>query len=195
MAAASTTKCNGHSGTSPYHSKAVNEAMIKQVYFPRELFAVTTVGAQLVITALSLFVVIPFLIYFRITPTWTLLLVPVGLILIGMLALGIGLAMACLNVVNRDVEHFFHFLMRAGMFLSPVMWSLEMVPKNRRAILDFIMLNPLSVPITMIRNGLSGMPLHLSAWHVAYSCVVCFAWLVIGTMIFKRYEAQVVKKL
>lgn len=181
--------------TASITSLTKHEGMIKQVYFPRELFAITTVGAQVVMTSLSLLVVVPFLIYFRIVPTWTLLMVPVGLALLAMLALGIGLGMACLNVVNRDVEHFFKFLMRAGMFISPVMWTLEMVPKNRRIIIDYIMLNPIATPITMIRNGLSGMPLGLSAAQVAYSITLCVAAFLAGAIIFKRYEAQVVKKL
>lgn len=181
--------------TASVTSLTKNEGMIKQVYFPRELFAITAVGAQVAMTSLSLLVVIPFLIYFRIVPTWTLLLVPVGLILLAMLALGIGLGMACLNVVNRDVEHFFKFLMRAGMFIAPVMWTLEMVPANRQAMIDYILLNPVAAPITMIRNGLSGMPLGLSAGQVAYSVVFCVVAFLAGTIVFKRYEAQVVKKL
>ena len=46
-----------------------NSAMIKQIYFPRELFAVNVVGSNLAITILSLFVAIPFMYYFDIAPT------------------------------------------------------------------------------------------------------------------------------
>ena len=44
-----------------------NSGMIKQIYFPREIFAITTVGSNLVITTMSLLVVIPFIFYYDLT--------------------------------------------------------------------------------------------------------------------------------
>lgn len=187
-----------------YFSKALSdsvncltrgESMIKQIYFPREIFAVTSTGSALVIAVLSLLVSIPLLLYYGQGPTVHLWMVPVGLVLAGLLALGVGLGVACLNVVNRDVEHFFRFLIRAGLFLSPVMWSLDRVPPNRAAILDVLLLNPLAVPITMVRNGIDGRALGLQAGHVTYSVAFCLVSFVVGTMVFKRYEAGVVKKI
>jgi len=172
-----------------------NAAMIKGVYFPRELFALTTVGSHLVIAALSLLVAIPFMYYFGITPNLYLLMVPLGLILTSLLALGIGLAMACLNAVNRDIEHFFRFVTRAGFFLSPVMWTIDMVPKSRAGMLDYLMLNPMVVPITMIRNGIDGRALGIDFSYVLYSVMFCWLSFFVGAMIFKRFEAGVVKKL
>ena len=107
-----------------------NSELIKQVYFPREIFAITKVGSSLVIATLGLFVAIPFMYYLDISPNKQLLMVPLGLILVSMLALGVGLLLACLNTVNRDIEHLFRFVTRAGFFLSPVMWTIEMVPKS-----------------------------------------------------------------
>lgn len=172
-----------------------NSAMIKQIYFPRFIFATAAVGSQLVMTTLSLFVAVPLMIYFEIVPTQSLLLVPVGLVLVTLLALGIGLAMAPLNVVNRDVEHFFRFLTRAGLYISPVMWTIEMVPKSRLPYIDFLLLNPMAVAITMIRNGVSGMPLSLDSFHIAWAVGFSVASFLLGVIIFQRYESQVVKKL
>jgi ABC-type polysaccharide/polyol phosphate export permease len=172
-----------------------NEGLIKQVYFPRELFAVTTVGAQSVLAALSLMVAVPAMFYFGIVPTATILLVPVGLILVALLSLGIGWSLACANVVNHDIEHLLKFVTRAGMFLSPVMWTLEKLPKSRSAIVHGLMFNPLVVPITMVRNGLGGRPLGIDGPYVLYSVAVCLGMFLFGAMVFKRYEAEVVKKL
>ena len=44
-----------------------NSGMIKLIYFPREIFAITTVGANLVTTAMSLLVVIPFILYYELS--------------------------------------------------------------------------------------------------------------------------------
>lgn len=171
-----------------------NEGLIKQIYFPREVFALTNVGSKLILSAASLLVCIPLMVYFRLPPTLQLWMVPVGLALAAMLSLGVGLGMACLNVVNRDVDYFFRFLMRAGFFLSPVMWTVELAGSRARA-LDYLLLNPIAVPISMVRNGITGQPLHISAGHVAYSVGFCLLSFFVGVAVFKRFEATVVKKL
>ncbi len=169
-----------------------NAGLIKQVYFPREMFAITKVGSNLVIAALGLLVAIPFMYYLDITPNGYLLMVPLGLLLVTILALGVGLLMACLNATNRDIEHFFRFVTRAGFFLSPVMWTVEMIPEGS---LGYIMVNPMVVPITMIRNGIDGRALGVDSLYVAYSIAVCLLSFLLGSMVFKRFEAGAVKKV
>jgi ABC-type polysaccharide/polyol phosphate export permease len=172
-----------------------NEGMIKQVYFPRELFAFTSVGSNLILTSLSVLVAIPMMVIYRIPPGLGLFMVPVGLCLAALLGLGAGLGMACANVVNRDVEFFARFLTRAGMFISPVMWTVAMAPKSRSPWLEYLLLNPMAVPITMVRSGVEGHGLGISAGFVAYSVAACVMSFVIGAMVFKRFESRVVKKL
>jgi len=172
-----------------------NEGMIKQVYFPRELFAFTSVGSSLIITGLSTLVAVPMMAMYGIGPSLGLLMVPVGLALAGLFGLGVGLGLACANVVNRDVEFFSRFLTRAGMFMSPVMWTVAMAPKTRAPWLKYLLLNPVAVPITMVRSGIEGKGLGISAGFVTYSVCACILSFLFGAMIFKRFEARVVKKL
>ena len=101
-------------------SLTLNSGLIKQVYFPREIFAITKVGSSLVITSLGLLVSIPLMYVLNIQPNGNLLMVPIGLIMVSMLSLGVGLLLACLNAVNRDIEHFFRVVTRAGFFLNKV---------------------------------------------------------------------------
>jgi ABC-2 type transport system permease protein len=122
-------------------------------------------------------------------------MIPAGLALVMLFALGVGMGLACLNVVNRDIEHFMQFVTRAGMFLSPVMWTVAMIPPTRSGIIDLLLLNPMVVPITMVRNGISGQPLGIAPIHIAYSVGVCLFAFLAGTMIFKRFEAAAVKKI
>ncbi len=169
-----------------------NEMMIKQVYLPREIFAVTSVGSNLVINSFSLFVAIPFIIYFDITLNQNLVLVPIGLLILSIMALGVGLMMAWINAINRDVEHFFAFVTRAGFFLSPVMWTIEMVPESG---LQYALLNPVVVPITMIRNGLTGEDFSIELTWVAYSISFSILSFIIGSTFFKKMEPEVIKKI
>jgi ABC-type polysaccharide/polyol phosphate export permease len=171
-----------------------NDALIKQVYFPRELFALTAVGSQLVLAGLSLLVAIPLMFYFELAPTAYLVLAPLGLVLAALLALGLGLLLACLNVVNRDVEHLIKFVTRAGMFVSPVMWTVEMAG-SRSEILPYVLYNPMTVPITLVRSAIAGHAPGLGVAPVVSAVVVAVAVFVGGAIVFRRHEASVVKKL
>jgi lipopolysaccharide transport system permease protein len=172
-----------------------NESLIKQVYFPREIFALTTAGSQYVLGMLSLVVAAPLMLYYGIAPTAYLLMMPFGLALACLLGLGSGLALACLNVVNRDVEHLMTFLTRAGVFLSPVLWTIEMAPQNRAALVHYVEYNPMTLPITMVRDGVAGTAPGLGVLPVLSAILVPVVLFFVGAAIFKRYEAQVVKKL
>jgi lipopolysaccharide transport system permease protein len=181
--------------TGALSSLTKNEGMIKQVYFPRELFAVTNAGAQLIIAGLSLLVAVPFMIWLGIAPSTQLWMIPAGLALVMLFGLGVGMGLACMNVVNRDIEHFMQFVTRAGMFLSPVMWTVAQIPASKARIFDLLLLNPVVVPLTMVRNGVSGQPLGISPAQIAYSVAICLVSFLAGTMIFKRFEAVAVKKI
>ena len=82
--------------------------------------------------------------------------------------------------------------MRAGFYLSPVMWTFHMLPKGRA---EVVLLNPMSVPISMVRSGIDGSSLDIPSGYVVYSIAVCLAVFLLGTMVFQRYESRVVKKL
>lgn len=186
-----------NSMTKAMGSLSGNAGLIKQIYFPRELFAITNTLGQLVITGLSLLVVIPFLFYYGTSINANLLLVPAGLLMAGVLGLGVGLAFSCLNAVHRDVEHFTKFVVRAGFFLSPVMWTLSHLDGKHAKLIDVLLLNPMVVPITMVRCGIEGRPLPdvVSLQNVLYSLGVCVGMFAIGTMFFKRFEGEAVKHI
>ena len=131
----------------------------------------------------------------NIMPTTQLIMVPLGLILVSSLGLGLGLMFSGLNTLNRDIEHLFRIITRAGLFLSPVMWTVKMLPESRQSMVDYLMLNPMVVPISMIRSGFDGTELGIDTFYIVYSVAFCLTSLILGSMIFKRYESVVVKYL
>ena len=72
--------------------------MIRQIYFPREVFAVSKVLAQLIHMCMSLFVAIPFLMYLDISLTSQIIYVPIALLLVTLQVLGVGWLFAVPNV-------------------------------------------------------------------------------------------------
>ena len=190
----------GHFGKSLQASVASltkGKNLIKQVYFPREILAISPVVAQFWISCTSLLAVIPIMIYLDVKPTsqffW---MVPLGMLMSTILAIGVGMLVAPLNAISQDVQHLFKFIVRAGFFVSPVMWTYEMAAERASGHwLDLIMLNPMVVPITLVRKGLDGSELAISTNQIGYSFGFAFAALFVGVSIFKYYESKVVKYL
>ena len=172
-----------------------NAGMIKQIYFPREIFSLSVVGSNVVITSLSLAVVIPFMFYYELNPGWQIIYIPISFLLIVMMAWGVGMMLAPLNAIHGDIAHLFQFVTRAGFFLSPVMWTLSMVPSSRADIMNYLLLNPMVVPLEMMRSGIDGRPLVIDFNWVCYSASFACISLLIGMMVFIRYERNGVKYL
>lgn len=170
--------------------------LIKQVYFPREILAFSPVLSQLVVAMLSLTAVIPVMWYLGVTPTSSLWMVAVGLILTTMIAMGVGMLVAPMNAISEDIGHLFRFITRAGFFVSPVMWTYEMMLSRASGQwVDIVMLNPMVVPLTLVRHGIDGTPIVFELNHLLYSVGFAFGSLFIGAAVFKRWEAGVVKYL
>ncbi len=170
--------------------------LIKNVYFPREIFAITPVLANLVISLLSFTAIIPVMIYLDVTPNHTIWMVPAGLFLATILAMGVGLMMAPINAISQDISHLFKFIVRAGFFVSPVMWTYEMMLERASGgWVDLVMLNPMVIPITMVRHGLEGTSIDFEAFHMIYAISFAVLSLLVGSAIFKKCEARVVKYL
>lgn len=170
--------------------------LIKQVYFPREILAISPLLTQLWISTVSLTAVAPVMWYLGVMPGATIWMLPCGLLLTSMLALGIGLIFAPLNALSQDIGHLFRFIIRAGFFVSPVMWTYEMMlSRASGGWVDVIMLNPMVVPLTLARHGLDGTPVSFQETHLGYAVGFAVISLCLGMMIFKRWEARVVKYL
>jgi ABC-2 type transport system permease protein len=170
-----------------------NSGMIKLIYFPREIFAITTVGSNFIITAMSLLVVIPFILYYDLPLGVHFAWLLAGLLISAVLALGLGLLLAPLNAVHGDIAHLFQFITKAGFFLSPVMWTLRMIPEGRGGLADYVFLNPMVVPLEMMRCGVDGSELGIPVIWIAYSIGFALASLLFGILVFMRTEWKAVK--
>lgn len=114
--------------------------MLTKVYFPRLILPLASLGAGLADLALQLVLLVGMMIWFRVFPGWSILLLPGFLILTIATSLAFGLWLTALNVRYRDVGHAVPFLVQAWMWLSPVVYSSSLVPPQWRWLYG---LNPL----------------------------------------------------
>lgn len=155
---------------------------------PKTVFATSGAFTNAVLALISLTCLIPFYFIHDLPVTWNLLFLPFWLILLSFTGWGIGLLLAPISCKIPDVLNLINFLIRAGFFLSPVMWTYDMFStrfgNGWHAIVAHM--NPTVVPITGMRDVVLGE----SSAIPLYGYLLCFAialfGFIIGTMVFER---------
>jgi lipopolysaccharide transport system permease protein len=157
--------------------------LISKVYFPRFIVPAASVLAGLADLAVTLGLVIVMLVFARVPVTPQLALLPIGLLLCLVFALGVGLWMSALNVEYRDVKVIVPFLLQLWMYATPVVYPLSVIPQKFRWIAA---LNPMTGVIELFRASLLGDPVPWSG--VVYAAVVTAVVTISGAYYFRRME-------
>ena len=186
--------CFGKSLMSSVTSLSGNTRMIHLVFFPRIIFPTTAVLANIVITTMSSLVIIPIILAYGFPVGIHLVLIPLSIFLSGFMGMGLGIMFAPLNCIQKDIEHLFKFIVRAGFFVSPIMWTYEMA-LERGIYGDVVLWNPMVAPITMARHGLEGKWPDMPLDSILFSIGMAILFWIAGCMIFQRYEREAVKHL
>lgn len=179
---------NAFSGTLTKASSALvgNSQLVSKVYFPRLILPLSSVPSSLIDFAVAMVVMVVLLAAYRIAPGAAVFLLPVWLVLILLLALGLGLLAGALMVSYRDVQYVLPVLVPFLLYASPVAYPASAVPQRLQPV---YFLNPLSGLLEGFRWSLLGEgPLHWGyAGYGAAAAVVLFA---AGAVVFKRMERR-----
>lgn len=159
-----------------------NYNLITKVYFPRTVLPLAAVAAGLLDLAITSLILMGMTFYYGIKPTWSMLLVPVFIMLTLLLALGLGLCVSALGAKYRDVRHALPFLLYLWMFSSPIIYPSSVAGKWRWA-LEF---NPMTGIINGFRSALIGRPFDWSA--IAISTIIVLGTLICSAYAFRRIE-------
>ncbi len=165
------------------NSLVAEAKLISKVYFPRMLIPMAAAVSTLVDFLVSLGVMVVLLAWHGIWPGWWLGLLPVTIVTLLALALGLSFWIAALNVRYRDFMYALPFLIQVGMYASPVVYGMELVPDRWRAVFA---LNPLSGILGAFRSALLGGGV---AWGpLMIAGVLAALALVTGAFFFRRVE-------
>ena len=186
--------CFGKALQGTVSSLSRNGQTIHLVYFPRIIFPMTAMQGNIIISMMSCLVVLPIMLIYDLPVTIYLLYVPLSIFMAGFLAIGLGMLVAPLNCVQRDIEHLFRFIVRAGFFLSPVMWTYEMA-LERGAFGEMVLYNPMVVRLTMARHGIAGESIGIQWAGILGSIGFGIVMWILGSYVFNRFEAGAVKHL
>lgn len=168
-----------------------NATIISKVYFPRLILPFTAAISAAIDFAIAFVVLIGLMLVFGMLPGWTILFVPVIVILGGLLAAGISLVLAPINAIYRDVGFALPFLMQMGMFLTPVIYPVSFIPDEFAWL---YLLNPAATLLNGMRWAVIGgeMP-SVAAWAILIAYIGFF--IVFGRAVFRRLEATLVDRI
>jgi len=119
-----------------------NIGIIIKSYFPRLALPLASVASLLVDFAISILVLLVFLLINGNFPiTLRYLLLPVLLVITTIFSSGVGLLFGALIVVFRDMRNLMNFILMIWFYLTPVMYPRSIVPEKYQILLYF---NPLT---------------------------------------------------
>lgn len=166
--------------------------LVTKIYFPREILPIAHVTCQLVNMLFSFVVVFVVIVLSGRGINFGVLLYLIPVICVEyMLALGIAFVSSSLTVYFRDLEHILVNIAMAWQFLSPVMYSVDMVPE---AIQPLFMMNPMSSVIVAYRDILyyKQAP-HMNTLLLASGLGI--GLLIIGWVLFGKLEKHFAEEL
>jgi lipopolysaccharide transport system permease protein len=152
-----------------------NPNYVKKVVFPLEIMPWVTLGAALFHGAVSLSVLLVFVLIVNHTLAWTVILIPLVLLPLLLLALGLSWFLGSLGVYLRDVGQTVGIFTTVLMFLSPVFYPIASLPEAYRGI---VLLNPIALILEQSRGVLlwNAVP-DLTVYTVQLIASATVAWL------------------
>lgn len=159
-------------------------SLITKVYFPRIIIPFTPVMAGLLDFFIAFMVLLGMMFYFHIYPTIMVLMLPVLILLMMLIAGGVGMLLAALNAKYRDIRYTIPFLLQFWMFASPIVYPASMIPEKYRMIYA---LNPMTGVIEGFRSALLGT-VTFPTEMVLLSFIISLTLFLTGLTYFKQVE-------
>ena len=168
-----------------------NKTLLIKAKLPKHTFILSRVYTALVNFGYTCIAYILMLAIFRIKPTWSMLLFPVGVIFILIVSIGLSYLLATEYVFFADIKYLYSVALRVLMYMSAVFYPLESLPEKMQEIIKW---NPLYLAIYFSRQCVmygkvpeNWVWIRLSIWGVA--CMI------IGMIVFKAKENKIMQTL
>jgi len=165
--------------------------LVTSVIFPKDVLVYSALLAVVPEFLISMGAVIVLALLSGVPPTWTLLLVPVVIVLQLLLVLWTTLFLAILYAFVRDLDHLYDVGMRLLFFATPIIYTLDFLPAGARRL---ALLNPLAHVMGYARALILGGQGPRGGQLVAFfllNLLLCYA----GIAVFRRAEPALVERM
>ncbi len=157
--------------------------ILGKVYFPRLIFPWTPILSKLVDFGISLAIVGVVLLYYRVAPTWNLLLLPIFIAIMVSVPAGVGMWLSALAIRFRDIKFAMQYVIQMLVYSAPIVYSASTIPEPYRVLYS---LNPIVGVIEGFRACLLGTTI---PWqYILPGMMTSMLLVVTGAFYFKRME-------
>jgi len=168
-----------------------NGAILKKVYFPREIIPISITVSQLVNFLITCLIMFVFIIFSGVGFSIHILLLPILILIEFILILGINFILSAITVFVHDVDHFVSVALTLGFYATPIVYLSSMLPAKFQWAMT---VNPMAVLVEAYRAVLYNHQfpdfITLGIWGV-----LSFVILILGYIIFKKLEKSFVEEL
>ena len=128
-----------------------NSNLVTKVYFPREIFPISSVIVSFIDLLVGSLVLVGLNVYYRVPPTWMLMVLPAVLLVHVCFTVAVAMILAMANLFYRDVRYLFDIVLTVWMFSTSVLYPMSLVGGKAGRVLA---LNPMTPIIDAYRNVL-----------------------------------------
>lgn len=183
-----------------------NAPLVRKVFLPRQLFAVSAVIVAFVhfLPQLALLVLVCALLgWFGSFSVFSVLAVIGGALIVLTFALGLGLLFGAINVRFRDAENIVELLLLLATWASPVLYFWTMVDDVFPDwVTEIYLLNPITAGVELFHYAFwypvtdTDLPLPPDlGWNALWSFLISAVTLFIGQAVFRRLEGRFAQDL
>lgn len=123
--------------------------LLNRIYVPRTAFAISAIGTGLVNLSLAFVPMLIVMLFVGLPISPSVLFTPISMVLLGLFALGVGLLLSAFAVFFPDVSEMYQIVLQAWIFLTPIMYPVEILPERVRFWLTH--LNPMFYFVRLYR--------------------------------------------
>lgn len=169
-----------------------NAAIFGKVYFPRLIMPLSTVISNLLKFGIQFLIFIAFYVFYylqgaAISMNASILFFALMIALMGILGLGLGMLISSLVTKYRDLSYLIGFGVQLLMYLSAVMYPMELIQDKMPDYAWLVQYNPLAYIIETTRFMLLGVGT-VSVWGLVYTVGVTIGLFFIGLLVFNKTE-------
>ena len=167
-------------------SLVANRTLVTKVYFPREILPFSMIAVSLVDFAVGTSILALLMIWYKVSVTWTIVLIPLILLVQVIFTAGVTLILSMANLFFRDVKYLIEIVITLWMFATSVVYPVDRVGGLAGQLL---MLNPMTPIIDAYRSVLLHGELP-AAGPFTYAAVLSVILLAVAWTAFHRTEPK-----
>lgn len=173
------------SGSTQAMKSLLGSSMIwKSIYVPKYIYALSAILSNFVTFVFSLIILFGIMIVMRFEFTVYIIFASLPILIILIMALGVGLILGTLNVFFRDIEHLYSVFCLMLMYALPIFYPPDILPAQFKFIQTY---NPLFYLLMCMRDCFYFGKLY-SLQEILIPTVVALILLAIGIWMLRRYQ-------